>query len=183
VNVKEVVEFKLRPALRECEQHRARLHSAWLEAVSYPELAEGSTGEFTERQVRTLDQLLFRFGKLQDAIGMRLLPALLRLVQEWRDDEPFLDKLNRAEKLGMLPSAEQWQWLREMRNQTAHEYPDQPEISAPGCPCSHAGSRAWTVGERSRAAHSQGGVEGAGPRALFAVSCLYEGVRSLQFVQ
>lgn len=128
MNAREIIEFKLRPALRECEQHRARLHSAWLEAVSYPGLAEGSTGEFTDPQVRTLDQLLFRFGKLQDAIGIRLLPALLRLVQEWRDDEPFLDKLNRAEKLGMLPSAEQWQLLREMLNQTAHEYPDQPEI-------------------------------------------------------
>ncbi|WP_137890796.1 hypothetical protein [Ramlibacter sp. 2FC] len=79
-------------------------------------------------QVRTLDQLVFRFGRLQDAMGTRLLPALLQLTQEWRDDEPFLDKLNRAEKLGMLPSAEQWQLLRELLNQTAHEYPSQPEL-------------------------------------------------------
>jgi len=51
----------------------------------------------------------------------------LQLVEEWQEHEPFLDKLNRAEKLGMLPSAQQWQMLRELRNQTAHEYPDQPE--------------------------------------------------------
>jgi len=38
-----------------------------------------------------------------------------------------MDKLNRAEKLGMMPSVEQWQLLRELRNQTAPEYPDQPE--------------------------------------------------------
>ncbi|MBW2187698.1 MAG: hypothetical protein JRG71_15340, partial [Deltaproteobacteria bacterium] len=55
------------------------------------------------------------------------IPATLQLVQEWKDHEPFLDKLNRAEKLGILPSVEQWQLLRELRNQTAHEYPDQPE--------------------------------------------------------
>jgi hypothetical protein len=72
--------------------------------------------------------LVFRFGRLQDAIGTRLLPAMLQLTQEWRDNEPFIDKLNRAEKLGMLPSAEQWQLLRELRNQSAHEYPAQPEL-------------------------------------------------------
>jgi hypothetical protein len=124
----EIVDFKLQPALAECEQHRQRLHSAWKEAVTFGPLQEGLVGEFTEEQVRTLDQLLFRFGKLQDAIGTRLLPATLQMVQEWQDNEPFLDKLNRAEKLGMLPSVEQWQLLRELRNQTAHEYPDQPEL-------------------------------------------------------
>jgi len=36
---------------------------------------------------------------------------MLQLTQEWHDSEPFIDKLNRAEKLGMLPSAEQWQML------------------------------------------------------------------------
>lgn len=128
MNAQEIIEFKLRPALLECEQHRLRLHAAWLEASTYPALTDSAPGGFTDGQVRTLDQLVYRFGRLQDAIGVRLLPALLQLVQEWRDNEPFLDKLNRAEKLGMLPSVEQWQRFRELRNQTAHEYPDQPGI-------------------------------------------------------
>lgn len=58
-----------------------------------------------------------------------LLSAMLQLLQEWQDNEPFLDKLNRAEKLGILPSVEQWQWLRELHNQTAHEYPDNPALT------------------------------------------------------
>jgi len=125
----EIINFKLIPALKECELHQARMNSAWVEAVEFPSLQEeGAKTEFTESQIRTLDQLLFRFGKLQDAIGTRLLPAMLRLVQEWQDNEPFLDKLNRAEKLGMLSSVEQWLWLRELRNQTAHEYPDNPAL-------------------------------------------------------
>jgi uncharacterized protein with HEPN domain len=49
-------------------------------------------------------------------------------MQEWQDEAPFIDKLNRAEKLGLIPSALQWQELREIRNQTAHEYPAQPEL-------------------------------------------------------
>lgn len=124
----EILEFKLRPALAECEQHRLRMHAAWEEALTFPPLQKGLAGELSEEQIRTLDQLLFRFGKLQDAIGTRLLPAILQSVQEWQENAPFLDKLNRAEKLGILTSVEQWQLLRELRNQTAHEYPDQPEL-------------------------------------------------------
>ncbi|MEA2107976.1 MAG: hypothetical protein U9P07_00960 [Pseudomonadota bacterium] len=123
----EIVDYKLTPALRECEQHRYRLHSAWQEAITFEPLQSGSIAELSDDQVRTLDQLPFRFAKLQDAVGTRLLPAMLQLVQEWEDNEPFLDKLNRAEKPGMMPSVEQWQLLWELRNQTAHEYPDQPE--------------------------------------------------------
>lgn len=124
----EIVEFKLQPALDECAMHRQRLHQAWLEASEFDALRPAATSLLSDEQVRTLDQLVFRFGRLQDAMGTRLLPALLQLTQEWRDDEPFLDKLNRAEKLGMLPSAERWLLLRELRNQTAHEYPAQPEL-------------------------------------------------------
>jgi hypothetical protein len=124
----ELIQFKLQPALDECILHRQRLHQAWLEACTFQPLTAGATSALTEDQVRVLDQLLFRFGRLQDAIGTRLLPALLQLTQEWSDNEPFIDKLNRAEKLGMLPSSEQWQLLRDLRNQTAHEYPAQPEL-------------------------------------------------------
>lgn len=126
MNKQEMIAYRLQPALVECEEHQRRLHSAWVEAKNFSYwISDGE--ELSDDQVRTLDQLLFRFGKLQDAIGSRLLPATLQLVEEWQEHEPFLDKLNRAEKLGMLPSAQQWQMLRELRNQTAHEYPDQPE--------------------------------------------------------
>jgi len=128
MQTKEIIEFKLQPALAECALHRQRLHQAWLEASDFDAFKQASPAPLSDDEVRTLDQLVFRFGRLQDAMGTRLLPALLQLTQEWHDSEPFIDKLNRAEKLGMLPSAEQWQMLRELRNQTAHEYPAQPEL-------------------------------------------------------
>lgn len=124
MNRQEIITLKLSPALKECRQHQRRLHAAWEEAITFSSLEEDSTEELSDEQVRTLDQLIYRFGELQDAIGTRLLSAMLKLVQEWQDNEPFLDKLNRAEKLRMLPSVEQWQLLRELRNQTTHEYPD-----------------------------------------------------------
>lgn len=50
--------------------------------------------------------------------------------QEWQEHEPFLDKLNRLEKLHAIPSVGDWLMLRDLRNSAMHEYPDQPEINA-----------------------------------------------------
>ena len=125
----EIVLYKLQPALDECRLHQARLHQAWLEAKDFEAfLSETLHAQLSDPQVRVCDQLVFRFGRLQDAMGTRLLPALMQLTQEWQETEAFIDKLNRAEKLGMIPAAEQWQKLRELRNQSAHEYPGQPEL-------------------------------------------------------
>ena len=125
----EIILYKLQPALDECRLHQQRLHQAWLEAKDFEAfLPDALHPKLSEPQVRVCDQLVFRFGRLQDAMGTRLLPALLQLTQEWRETEAFIDKLNRAEKLGMIPAAEQWQKLRELRNQSAHEYPGQPEL-------------------------------------------------------
>lgn len=126
MNQPEIIALKLVPALKECATHQSRLCSAWVEAVGFPALQEGATTALSESEIRTLDQLVFRFGKLQDGIATRLLPATLQVLQEWRESEPFMDKLNRAEKLNLLGPVEQWQILREFCNQTAHEYPDDP---------------------------------------------------------
>ncbi len=63
-------------------------------------------------------------------MGARLFTALLDLLQEPGELDAFIDKLNRLEKLGAISSALLWQRFREMRNQFAHDYPDDPEIQA-----------------------------------------------------
>lgn len=76
-----------------------------------------------------LDQAAYRFMKLQDSLGEKVLPGLL---EETLDPLPpeasFAQKLQRLERLGALPSAEQWRVLREVRNTLAHEYPDNPAL-------------------------------------------------------
>jgi hypothetical protein len=37
---------------------------------------------------------------------------------------PALDRFNRLEQLGWLPSADEWLELRRMRNEFAHDYPE-----------------------------------------------------------
>ncbi|SFX09905.1 hypothetical protein [Marinospirillum alkaliphilum] len=69
-----------------------------------------------------------RFSRLQDTVGDKLLPAWLRALGEHTG--AVIDNLDRAEKLGMLKSADQWLEIRLIRNQMVHEYIEQPEILA-----------------------------------------------------
>jgi hypothetical protein len=76
-----------------------------------------------DETVQDWDQFVLRYTKLQDAIGSRLFPAVLTLLQEPYEDKPMIDKLNRLEKLGYLESVDQWNQLRIVRNHFAHDYP------------------------------------------------------------
>ena len=72
--------------------------------------------ELSER----VDAFVTRFGRLQDTLGDKLLPQYLNAVGEAVG--PVIDNLNRAEKLGLLTSAELWVTLRDLRNEMIHEY-------------------------------------------------------------
>lgn len=71
-----------------------------------------------------IDAFTARFGRLQDTLGGRLLPALLRALGE--PVGPVLDNLDRAERFGWIPSARQWMEARALRNRLIHEYVDDP---------------------------------------------------------
>lgn len=86
--------------------------------------------EFTEEVAANLDQtpelaetleaFVGRFCRLQDTVGDKLLLAWLKAVQE--KPSTFIDNLDRAEKLNILPSADRWIQLRLNRNKMIHEY-------------------------------------------------------------
>lgn len=67
-----------------------------------------------------VDAFVSRFGRLQDTVGDKLLPQYLDAVGEAIG--PAIDNLNRAEKLGLITSAELWLTLRDLRNEMIHEY-------------------------------------------------------------
>jgi uncharacterized protein with HEPN domain len=61
-----------------------------------------------------------RFGRLQDTLGDKLLPVLLKALGE--KTATAIDNLDRAERLGIIRSADDWMTMRELRNQMVHEY-------------------------------------------------------------
>ena len=69
-------------------------------------------------------------------MGQKVLPAILELGQEpITSDATFAEKLNWLERMGVLPSADEWKMLRVARNAIAHEYPEDPEMRA--CAINH----------------------------------------------
>ncbi len=67
-----------------------------------------------------LDAFVSRFGRLQDTLADKFLPALLDAMAETRG--AATENLDRAEKLGWLESADDWLVMRKLRNQMVHEY-------------------------------------------------------------
>lgn len=125
-------------------QTAAKLETAWQECTLHAQILAEGMGEHGDmryhavdvqplgrERLRLLDQMAYRFTKLQDTLGERLLPLLLEVAEEPMPQEtPFAQKLQRLERLGVVPSAEQWRELRLARNAIAHEYPDAPELKA-----------------------------------------------------
>lgn len=75
-----------------------------------------------------VDAFVARFGRLQDTLGDKLLPALLAALGE--RPMPVIDRLDRAERLGLIPSSAQWMEIRQLRNQMIHEYVEDPKVLA-----------------------------------------------------
>lgn len=66
------------------------------------------------------DAFVARFGRLQDTVADKLLPEFLRCLAE--PVGAVIDNLDRAEKLGLLNSADEWLASRKLRNRMVHEY-------------------------------------------------------------
>jgi len=120
------VQQKVSHVIEECELHIKRLNYASEKLKCLMPLDGKDYQNLKDEQVESLDQFIFRFSKLQDAIGQRLFSGLLELLQESVKQQPFLDKLNRLEQLGVLDDKEQWLQLRSLRNTLAHEYENEP---------------------------------------------------------
>jgi len=69
-----------------------------------------------------MDQLIFRFSKLQDSMGGKLFPSILENLGEDIRELPFIDRLAKLEKLNVIGSADEWMALRETRNIVTLEY-------------------------------------------------------------
>lgn len=123
-----LAQIKLKKLVLECDKHQLRIESAYHKIENKLPLNSKSYLQLSEEEIEHIDQFLFRFAKLQDAIGQRFFKAILSLLQEDVESLPFIDILNKLEKLNLIQSSDQWLRLREIRNVIAHEYDDSPEL-------------------------------------------------------
>jgi len=124
---------KLEKVLRECDKHILRIEHATKKMSAFMPLDSKKYQNLTDDEVEHIDQFLFRFAKLQDAMGRKLFKLVLILKDDLDIDEvetmSFIDILNRLEKLKLI-DAHIWRSLRDDRNELAHNYDDNAEESS-----------------------------------------------------
>ncbi len=103
------------------EQECALLASTNARLFASPFTAERAQALRAEPEAsERVDAFVARFARLQDTLGDKLLPEVLRQLAE--PVGPAIDNLDRAEKLGLLASADEWLIARKLRNRMVHEY-------------------------------------------------------------
>lgn len=107
--------------LHECNQHKNRLLTAKEKLKIFMPLTTQSFSALNDENVSFIDQMIFRFSKLQDTMGDKVFPSILMLSGEEIKNKTFIDRLNRLEELGLVRKDE-WMQLRKDRNEIAHEY-------------------------------------------------------------
>jgi hypothetical protein len=83
-----------------------------------------------------VDAFVSRFGRLQDTVGDKMLPLLLVALGEKLS--AAIDNLDRAERLGLLKSSDEWMTMRNLRNQMVHEYVEDPLVLNSALQTGHA---------------------------------------------
>jgi len=114
---------QLKEAVLLCTIHVERMSFAYRKIEAYFPLTVGKYDQLAEEELSFIDQLIFRFSKLQDSMGGKLFPCLLDNLGEETRGIPFLDLLSKLEMLNVMPRANDWLVLTETRNMVTHEYP------------------------------------------------------------
>jgi len=129
---REIVKERVDRIIYECDRHLLRIDEAIEDLVEFMPLDKRKYISLNRDEVQALDQFLIRFSKLQDAVGQKLFKQILILHEDDNllvENMPFLDILNRLEKVGVL-EVESWRRLRDSRNELAHNYDDEPNEMA-----------------------------------------------------
>ena len=111
--------------INECEKHLKRLQYAKGELKNIFPLTQKAYQELSQEDVQAIDQFIYRFTKLQDTIGEKLIKIVFSMYEENIGKYTFIDILNRLEKADIL-IAQEVQELRSVRNELAHNYEDDP---------------------------------------------------------
>ncbi len=132
-NDRQRLQFLARVIPRECnhlETTDARLFAAPFTADRANVLDDDP--DLAER----VEAFVSRFGRLQDTLGDKLLPLFLKAAGE--QVGVAIDNLDRAERLGLLPSVDDWMTMRRLRNQMVHEYIEDPQVLADALQTGHS---------------------------------------------
>lgn len=76
--------------------------------------------EYSFEEMESFDSLTSKFGRTSDLYTQKILRTIWMLLHE--SFVPFIDLLNKAEKMNIIDSADQLLEIRDLRNQITHQY-------------------------------------------------------------
>lgn len=80
----------------------------------------GQKENYSFEELESFDSLTSKFSRTSDIFTQKLMRTIWMLLHE--AFVPFIDLLNKAEKMKIIHSADQLIGIRDLRNQIAHEY-------------------------------------------------------------
>lgn len=116
--------IKIEKIFKECDKHLQRISEAHGDMSSFMPLTATKYENLSKDDMQAIDQYLFRFAKLQDSMGEKLFKLLVGRFEQNAEKLPFLDVIKKIEKYIDMDIVNEWQDLRNIRNQLAHEYED-----------------------------------------------------------
>ena len=127
------LQFLVRVVRKEC-QHLASTDSRLFKGVFSLEQVQllETDPDLAER----VEAFVGRFARLQETVGDKLSPQLLAALGE--KIASVMDNLDRAERLGLIKSADEWMAMRNLRNQMIHEYVEDPVLLANALQTGHS---------------------------------------------
>ena len=118
-----MIKLRTEKLISECDKHVQRMSYAYTKMALFMPLDPSRYQALSDDEVEHIDQFLFRFSKLRDAMGEKLFVSMLEFLQEENPkSKPFIDTLNRLEQIGLLEDKNTWLELRKIRNSIAHQY-------------------------------------------------------------
>ena len=122
-NLVERLDFLQRVVTKEIKHLEYSSMQVFKEPLTVDRVASLTTDEDLAEKVEAFTS---RFSRLQDTVGDKLLPVWLSALGE--QTGAVIDNLDKAEKLGVLASADLWLEIRQLRNQMIHEYIESIEV-------------------------------------------------------
>ncbi len=109
--------FLSRVVSRECRHLESTAHRLFDIPMTLGRLQQIEQDDDLSERV---DAFVSRFSRLQDTLGDKLLPQLLKALGE--NISTVIDNLDKAEQLGWLTSSDDWMSIRQLRNKMVHDY-------------------------------------------------------------
>lgn len=127
------LQFLARVVRKECQHLATTDHRLFGGLFTIEQITQLETDHDLAERV---EAFVGRFGRLQDTVGDKLLPLLLEALGE--KSSAVIDNLDRAERLGLIKSADEWMAIRNLRNQMIHEHVEDPAILGSALQTGHA---------------------------------------------